>query len=50
MYKHEAHCHILDRGRLCHCSSRLLEKRLACGMAMATVVVVDVVAGVVQQQ
>ena len=31
MYKHEAHCHILDRGRLCHRSSRLLEKGLACG-------------------
>ena len=30
MYMHEALCCILDKGRLCHRSSRLWEKGLAC--------------------
>ena len=36
MYMHEALCCILDRGRLCHRSSRLLEEGLSCGRGGAS--------------
>ena len=36
MYMHEALCCILDRGRLCHRSSRLLEEGLSCGRSGAS--------------